>query len=200
MATPVLSAELRSINKDGTLTQIRKSGRVPGVVYSKGKDTKEIVLDSKEIKKTLSIYGSSMKIGLDIQGEKKFSVIKEIQKGIIKDELLHIDFQTLDENEKIKMLMPIYISNREKVETTDRVIQQNINEMEIQTYPKYLPDKIEIDAIKLKYQDSLTIEDLDIFENKNIEISEETDNVIASLVYTTSAVEIEETTEEETVL
>lgn len=200
MAAPVLSAKLRNVNKGDTLTKIRKSGKVPGVVYSRAENTKEILLDSKEIQKILSKYGPSTKIGLEIEGEKKFSVIKEIQREIMKNELLHMDFQTLDENEKIKMVMPIHIYNREKVETSDQVVQQNINEVEIQTYPRYLPEKIEIDAMKLKDKDSITVEDLDVFRNENIEVMENSDNIIASLVHTTGMTQIEEPAEDTQIL
>lgn len=196
MAAPVLSAKLRNVNKGDTLTKIRKSGKVPGVVYSRGEETKEVLLDSKEIQKILSKYGPSTKIGLEIKGEKKFSVIKEIQREIIKNELLHMDFQILDENEKIKMVMPIHISNREGIETSDQVVQQNINEVEIQTYPRYLPEKIEVDAMKLKDKDSITIEDLDVFRNENIEVMENNSNVIASLVHTTGMTQAEESEED----
>lgn len=103
-----------------------------------------------------------------------------------------MDFQELDENEKIKVAMPIQIINREKVESSVKVIQLNMTELEIQTYPKYLPEKIELDAIHFKNKDTLTIGDLSITQNENIEILEDKDKVIASLAYASRDIQTEE--------
>lgn len=192
MATPVLNVELRNINGKNKVPKARKAGKIPGVVYSRGETTKQILLDEKEMQKILSKYGQSMKIALNIEGERTFAVIKEIQRESIKNQLLHADFQTLDENEKIKMIMPIQIINREQVESSVRFIQTNISEVEIQTYPKYLPDKVELDATDLNTKDVLTISDLNIGQNENIEILEDKQKVVASFAYASSEAEVED--------
>ncbi len=192
MATPVLNIELRNVKGKNKVLKTRRSGNVPGVVYSRGEKTKEISLNEREVEKILSRYGQSMKIALDLEGKRSFAIIKEIQRGNINNEILHIDFQTLDENEKIKIQMPIQIINREEVESSVRFIQININEVEIQTYPKYLPDKVELDATKLNEKDVLTIGDLDIAENEHIEILEDREKVVASFVHISSGAEVDE--------
>lgn len=189
MATPVLAAELRKAKGKNQMLQVRRSGHVPGVVYSKGKKTKQVLLNEREINKLLSMYGQSLKIALNLEGEKSFAIIREIQRGSVNSEILHVDFQSLDENEKVKVQMPIQVINREAVESSVRFIQLNMNEIEIQTYPRYLPDKIELDAKILNEQDVLTIGDLDITSNEHIEILEDKGKVIASFVYAPTKVE-----------
>lgn len=197
MATPVLKAEIRNAIRKSETIKARKAGKVPGVVYSRGADTKEILFDEKEMLKTLSRFGQNVRIGLNLEGEKNYVIIKELQRGSVNRELLHVDFQTLDENEKIKMVMPIQLINREEVETSAQFVQMNINEIEIQTYPKHLPDRIELDATKLKEKDALTVADLSIGENEHIEITEDKDSVVASMTYAQSASEIDEDKAEE---
>ena len=69
-------------------------------------------------------------------------------------------------------------------------MQMNMNEVEIQTYPRYLPDKVELDATKLNEKDVLTIADLDIAENEHIEILEDREKVIASFAYISNKAEV----------
>lgn len=182
MATPVLNAELRTATGSINSTQARKAGKIPAVVYSRGADTKEILLDERETMRVLSRYGQNVRMGLSLEGEKSYVIIKDLQRGIVNNQkLIHVDLQTLDEREKIRMVMPVLLINREDVETSSKFVQLTVNELEIQTYPRYLPDRIELDASKLSEKEALTIADLNIGEDENIEISEEMDRVIATL-------------------
>ena len=98
---------------------------------------------------------------------------------------------------KIRMTLPIHVINREEVETSSQFVEIFLNEIEIQTYPRYLPDLIELDASKLKEKENLTVADLNIGEDENIEILEEKDKLIAILTLAEDMVEeIEEEVEE----
>ncbi len=189
MATPVLNAEIREATGKGASREIRRAGKIPGVVYSRGADTKELLFDEREVLRVLSTFGQNARISLNLEGEKNFVIIKELQRGIIDKKVIHIDFQTLDESEKIRMVMPIQIINRENVETSSQFVEMFLNEIEIQTYPRYLPDKIELDASKLRDVENLTVADLDIEESENIEILEDEDRLIATLTIVEDMVE-----------
>ncbi|SDL30381.1 50S ribosomal protein L25 [Natronincola ferrireducens] len=193
MGTPMLKINLREATGKNKVAKDRREGNIPGTLYSKGKDTKSVYLKEKEMEKILSLQGISGKVGLSLEGEKTYAIIKEIQRGNLKQDLLHVDFQTLDENQKIKLTVPIHILNKEKVETSYEILQVQLNEVEIQTYPRYLPEKIEVDAVKLKEQDYLTLADLNIVEDENIEILNDMNSIIANIVYANKA---EEPTEE----
>ncbi|SET75502.1 LSU ribosomal protein L25P [Natronincola peptidivorans] len=197
MATPMLKGDLRNATGKNKMSKQRREGTVPGVVYSKGKDTQSIYLKAKEIEKLLSRYGTSSKIGLDLDGKKTFAIIKEVQKNMVKNTLLHVDLQTLDENEKIRLTVPIYLMNKEKVESSSEILQVQLNEVEIQTYPRYLPEKVEVDASKLKEQDNLTLEDLNIASDENIEILDDINSVVATIVHASKQEEEEEEESEE---
>lgn len=197
MATPVLNAEIRKTTGKNEARKARKSGKIPGVVYSRGADTKEILFDEREVLRMLSRFGQSARISLNLEGEKNFVIIKELQRGIVDRRVIHIDFQTLDEKEKIRMTLPIRLINREEVETSSQFVEMYLNEIEIQTYPRYLPDRVELDASKLKEKDALTIADLNIGEDENIEITEEKDRIVASITLAESMEEEVEEVEEE---
>ncbi len=186
MATPVLNAELRDATGKSKTSELRAEGKVPAVVYSRGANTKEVALDERETLRVLSKFGQNVRMNLNIAGEKGFVIIKDIQRGAVNKKILHMDFQTLDENEKIRMTLPIQLINREDVESSSQFVQLVINEIEIQTYPRYLPDKVELDAAKLKDNGVLTIADLNIDQDENIEISDEKDRVIATLTEVTA--------------
>src|SRR5690554_4031192 len=100
MAAPMLKAEVREVTGKNKMSKERRKGNIPAVIYAKGKDTQPIYLNAKEMDKILYQYGMSAKIGLDLNGEKTYVIIKEVQRNTLKSGLLHIDLQTLDENQK----------------------------------------------------------------------------------------------------
>lgn len=193
MATPMLKVETREATGKNKVSKERRNGTIPAVVYARGKDTQTVYLNAREMEKIISQYGMSTKIGLDLNGEKTYAIIKEVQRNTLKSNLLHIDLQTLNENEKIKMTMPIYIINKEKIESSSEILQIQLGEVEIQTYPRYLPDKIEVDATKLKEQDNLTLADLSIAADEHVEILNDINSVVATIVYASKNEEVEET-------
>ncbi|GAB6086023.1 50S ribosomal protein L25 [Alkaliphilus crotonatoxidans] len=194
MATPQIQAFKREMVGKNSVAKERKSGKVPAVVYSRGKDTQLIYLKERELEKLLSQYGTSLRLGLNFEDVTTFAIIKEIQRDNLKNQLLHLDLQTLNEHEKVRLTLPIYITNKEKVENSDRILQIQTPEIEIQTYPKYIPERVEVDAKLLLEKDNLTVSDLLLAANEYVEILTDKQAVIASLVYTTK---LEQPVEEE---
>lgn len=184
MATPVLEAIARETVGKNPISKERRIGKVPAILYSRGKETEKVFLNEKELEKILAQYGVISRVGLDYNGERLYAVIKEIQKEAIKQQLLHVDLQRLNENEKVRLTLPIQISYKEAVESSSQIVQLLLSEVEIYTYPRYLPEKVEIDARILKNKDAITIADLNIASNENIEILEDKNTIVASLVYT----------------
>ena len=62
MATPVLNIELRDFKGKNQMLKTRRSGNVPGVVYSRGEKTKKVLFNEREMEKILSRYGQSMNV------------------------------------------------------------------------------------------------------------------------------------------
>ncbi|SDY73638.1 50S ribosomal protein L25 [Tindallia californiensis] len=191
MAVPQLTLVPRETIQDKSVKAARKEGNIPAVVYSKGKPTKEVFADEKEIMRLLNEFGSNRKITLNLNGEKSFAIIKEVQKDYMKNRFIHLDLQALDENVKLSMMMNINILNRDSVEKGDYVLQVQANEVEIEMFPRHMPDSVEVDAALLRDKDNLTMADLNIATDENIEILDDKETVIATLSY------IQEISEEE---
>lgn len=192
MATPMLKVEMRENGGRRHSKRIRNQGFVPGVIYGHNKETKAIKVKEPELYRVLNRYGSKSTVTLDMNGEKVPTIIKEVQRHITKDYLLHIDFQQLSENEKVKIQVPVLITGKEKVETSSTFIQQQITELDVQCLPKHIPHSIEIDVSGLELGQSITVGD--IMNNENIEILNDDEEVIVTLISSTLN---EEDTEEE---
>ncbi|TCO72640.1 50S ribosomal protein L25 [Marinisporobacter balticus] len=185
MGKPILEVEERKRTKKKALKKLRKNGFVPAVVYGNAKETKQVQVNKRELDKILNQYSVGSSINFHIGNEMRPAIIKDIQRHITKLHVLHIDLQELDEDKKVKVKIPIYLTNKSVVESSTSVIQQQMTELEIQTYPSYLPQSIEVNVSNMQFGVPLTVGKLQIFTHSHIEVLNESEEIIALLTTAT---------------
>ena len=191
MKIPLLKAEPREKIRKTQLKTLRKEGFVPAILYSYNKKTRHISLGKKDLDRILDEYGVGSSVQLEVDGEKRAAIIKEIQRHITKEYVLHMDFQELDENKKIRVKIPLRTINKSAVESSISVLQQQKIEVEIQTYPKYLPQLIQVDVSKMKFGEPIFIKDLSIYKDENIEVLEDGEEIVVLLAMSTKVESLE---------
>ncbi len=190
----ILTAEKRETGSTTALKKLRVDGMVPAIVYGKHSENRAIKFFANEIKRFDDSMAPGSSMNIKIGEEEILVIIKEIQRDAVKRHVIHIDFQELTAGEKIKVKIPVHVFNRSAVEVGNRVVQQQLQEIEIETLPKYLIQTIEVDCKLLNDTDSITVADLPIYTNADIEVFEDPEEVVVSLVIVTRA---EVDTEEE---
>jgi len=133
-------------------------------------------------------------VNLEIDGEVIPTIIKEVQSDQMSKNVIHVDFQHVSLDEKVKISVPIVLRGREKVENNDRIIQQQLSTLEIQCYPKDIPEEIEADAEILAKEETLTVGDLEILKDERIEVLHAPEEIIAIFTY---AAQYDESAEED---
>ncbi|WP_151410604.1 50S ribosomal protein L25 [Anaerococcus sp. Marseille-P9784] len=195
MADLVLNANKREAIGKNKVNKLRAEDIVPGVVYAKNEDNINVQVISKDFDRILRQAGTSTIITLDIDGENKDVLIKEYQTHPYKNQFLHVDFQAINQNETIRVSVPIVLIGRDDIEIAQSVLVQNLDTVEVECLPKYIPQTADVNVADIQIGDNKTIADLDIFANENITILGEEDEVICSL-QEVSEEEISEETEE----
>ncbi|SKC84855.1 50S ribosomal protein L25 [Maledivibacter halophilus] len=183
MSKLALMGEMRDSTKKKSLKALRREGYVPGILYGRNIENKNIKIRENDLKRTFNYCNVGSKVELNIGNEGILTLVKNIQYHAVKGNIIHIDFQELTKGEKIRVKIPIHLTNKSSVESNTMVVQEQLKEIEIQTLPEYLPDNIEVDACVLDSKESITVADLDIYNNKDIEILSEPEQVIATLAY-----------------
>ncbi|WP_296141180.1 50S ribosomal protein L25 [uncultured Anaerococcus sp.] len=181
MADLVLNANNREVTGKNKVNKLRAEELIPGVVYAKGEDNLNVTVTSRDFDKILRQAGTSTIITLDVDGENKDVLIKDYQTHPYKNQYLHIDFQAINQNETIRVSVPVVLLGREDLKVDQAVLVQNLDTIEVECLPKYIPQIAEVDITEFEIGDNRTVADLDIFGNENITILEEEDEVICSL-------------------
>lgn len=183
MSKPVLVAQIRERTKKKGLRALRNEGFVPAIVYGSNVESKNIKIQKNEVERVLNKCEIGSSVELNINSDNTLAIIKDIQRHIVKQNVLHIDFQELTKGEKVRVKIPVHLINKSAVENSTLVVQEQLKEIEIQTLPKYLPQSIDVNASILKDKDAIKVSDIDICNDENIEILSDTEQIIALLAH-----------------
>lgn len=197
MAAIKVQVEKRTGLGKNKVNKLRQDDLIPGVIYTKGEETEHIQVGRRDLEKVYRAAGTSTLIDLDLDGEVAPVLIKEIQTHPFKNEYLHVDFQKLDMSETVKLTIPIALTGKEYIKEQDATLVQQLDELEIECLPKDIPETIEVDVSGIDFNNPIHVGDLDIFNNEDITVLREADELVANLVAVAEEEEEEDELEEE---
>jgi large subunit ribosomal protein L25 len=191
-----LIAEMRDDRGKGASRRLRRQGKVPAIIYGAGREPRALMFDHNKVLRELenaSFYSSILTI--KVGDESRAAIVKDIQRHPAKKIILHIDFQRIVEDEKIRMQIPIHFLGEEDaigVKIGGGSVSRLMTELEVSCLPKDLPEFLEVDISELELDQMLHVSNISL--PKGVEISEivlEQDQAIVSIA------EIKEVIEEE---
>ncbi len=158
-----VSAALRKAQGTGASRRLRKSGRVPGIVYGDG-DPILIDIDHNNLFHALrkEAFHASV-LTLDVDGNKQPVLLRDFQMHPFRQQVQHIDFQRVSLDKKIHMKVPLHFVNAEispGVKQSGGIISHVINELDIACLPADLPEFIEVDLSGMAVGHTLHVSDL----------------------------------------
>jgi len=199
-----LIAEIREDQGKGASRRLRRSGKVPAIIYGAGRPPRQLAFDHNRVIQQLeneSFYSSILNIKV---GEKsQAAIVKDIQRHPAKSIIMHMDFQRIVAGEKIKMNVPIHYLNAEEsigVKQEGGSVSQLVNDVEVSCLPKDLPEYFEVDIAELKLNEMLHLSDIKVPDGVEIpELAQgpEHDHAIVSIQLIKVVEEVEEAEVEE---
>jgi len=144
---PTIDVEKREEFGSRTSRRLRKSGRVPGVVYG-GSDGECINFsaDARELRRVL--VGAGALIDLKVGGDTKPVIVKDTQQHPVRGHLLHIDFLEVRLDEKIQTTVPLHAEGGEEAPGVKEggVLELPTHLLNIEALPTDIPEAITVDV------------------------------------------------------
>jgi len=181
----VLSVTKRETGHRSTLTQLRKGGAIPAVIYGYKLDSTPISISAKEFKKSIQKNGQNSVFSLDLEGKKVNVVVSEVQQCSLKDEVNHVDFLAINMAEELEAEVPIKLVGQSVGVSEGGILMQPNLELKVKVKPAELPDSIEVDISSLKVGESLTV--AEIRNQTPVEVISEDDYLLVTIVAPVSA-------------
>ncbi len=173
----VLKAEKRNV-VGKQVRALRRTGKLPAVIYGHRIDPMAIMLDAHESNLILSRASSTALVNIQVDSKEYPCLVREKQRNFIKGGLIHVDFQAVSLTEKISAMVGIELDGESPAaKNFGATLIQNLTEIEVEALPTDLPERYVVDVSKLaEVGDSLLVKDLEVSDK--VEILTDLDEVI----------------------
>ena len=190
MATQKLTAEARSDTGKGASKKMRRGGRIPAVLYGKGREGMSLSLEGLDVSHFLATPGATtniLKLEINEGGKnlQKDVLIKKVQKHPFREEILHLDFLEVAMDQEISVMVPIEVVGESKGVKEGGILEMKRRELEVVCLPDRIPNTLAIDITELEIGDAVHVEN--IAPPEGVKISFESNFTVLSVV--TPAVE-----------
>ena len=200
MNTTTLEVNWRTSLKKNKMGAIRSRGDIPAIIYGKGTEPTPISLNRVQLEKLYrGDHGRNILLNLVIKGEKETKEINVISYQFdvdpVSGELIHVDFLTVHEGEKVDVKIPITFTGTSPGVRMGGIIMQKIKLLKISSIPKNIPSALVLDLSTMQLGDITFVRDLDTKDKFDIRNSER--EMVVKIHQPRGAAEDEEEEEEE---
>jgi large subunit ribosomal protein L25 len=158
-----LEANRRERTSKGAVKQLRRQGRVPGIMYGYKVDPTPVDVDALELYHALHTEaGMNALLLLTIEGDSEphLTVARDLQRHPVRRDTLHVDFLAVDKDSPISVEVPVHTINEEETEDDQGVLNQILYTVPILVRPLDVPNYFELDLTGLAINDVRRVEDL----------------------------------------
>jgi len=153
---------------------------VPAVLYGQDIENLTLTVNAKDLKKIIKNHGRNVLINLKVNDNENTVMLREIQKSIIKDDIIHADFFKISLKEKIEVTVPIVLLGDAVGIKDGGILQNQLRELSVKVLPTEIPDTIEIDISNLEFGEAVAVKDVEVAPE--IELLNDPDEIIASVI------------------
>ncbi len=158
----VLQATKRTIGSQSTLTNLRRQGKLPAVVYGYNTESIPIILDYKETAKAVQNQGRTSVFQIEVEGKRVNAILNEVQRCALKGLVKHVDFLSINMSEELEVDVPIVAVGESAGVKEGGILTQPVRDLKIKVRPSEMPEQIEVDVSSLGIGDTLSVRDLKI--------------------------------------
>lgn len=146
--------------------RLRRTGRIPAVVYGLDAEPLPVSVDYSEARVALTgDAGLNALLNLTIDGNDQLCLVKDVQRHVVRDEVSHIDFIRVDPNADIETEVPlVLVGEAREVNNVSGMVDQALFSVVIATKPTSIPNEIEVDITEMQVGDTIRVEDLKLPE------------------------------------
>ncbi|KRA14435.1 MULTISPECIES: 50S ribosomal protein L25/general stress protein Ctc [unclassified Lysobacter] len=174
MSEHIIKATGRNVEGKGASRRLRRAASIPAIIYGGKAAPQPVQLDHEKVwLASQNEWFYSSILTLDVDGKSESVLLRDMQRHPFKQIIMHLDFQRVDENQAIRVAVPLHFLNEDKSpagKSADVVVTHELNEVEVSCLPKDLPEFLEIDLSALSVGDIVHLSEIKL--PKGVEIPE----------------------------
>jgi large subunit ribosomal protein L25 len=178
----VIEGGLREETGKGPNRQLRRSGKIPAVLYGHKNEAVALAVDPKDIFRILhSDAGENTIFGLNVPGRERLNcLIKEYQLEPISHSLLHADFYEVAMDETLEVKVPLETEGESYGVKTEGGLMDIVHrELHVECLPGDIPESIVVNVTALKIGDLVRVRDIVVSDK--IKILDDPETVVVAI-------------------
>ena len=180
------NAKKRDGQGTGASRRLRRTGRVPAIIYGGEGPPQSIDIDHNELFQLLrkeAFYSSVLNANVD--GAKETCLLRDVQRHPYRQVILHADFQRVDATHKLHQKVPLHFINADiapGVKLGGGIVQHVMTDIEVRCLASDLPAFIEVDLKDMTAGHSFHISQLALPKGVEAALHKGEDPVVATIL------------------
>ncbi|HEV3114988.1 MAG TPA: 50S ribosomal protein L25 [Candidatus Binataceae bacterium] len=155
-----INCEKRELGTKGQVRALRRTGKVPAIVYGRKRSATPIAVAVANLKASVTTDASQRLLKLkaaesDLDG--RHVIIKDVQRAPISGDLLHADLYEVDLTAKLQVTVPLRFQGRPKGVADGGILQPLVRTIDVECLPTDIPESIDVDVTELGIHDVIHI-------------------------------------------
>ena len=136
-----IEAEPRTEFGKGASRRVRRAGRVPGVMYGHGAESRHFTLPEHDL--MIALKTPNALIRLEGLGRATLALPKAVQRDAIRGDIEHVDLIEVRSGEKVTVEIPVRVSGNV---FPGGVLDQQLVQIAVEAEATHLPDGVNVDV------------------------------------------------------
>ena len=151
--------------------RLRRTGRVPAVVYGIGSRPTTLSVDQLELRRILVAGGRNALIDLAYDGEPKLAVVKDLQVHALRHDVTHVDFMLVERSARLTVDVIIeFVGEASQAIDEGAVVQQIMSTLTVEAPVTAIPTSSEADISSVSLDTTLRVGDLRLPEGVTTDV------------------------------
>ena len=178
-----IKAAPRQGSGKGVARTLRREGKVPAVIYGRGREAEALAVDTFELTRLLSeIAAATTLVDVTVEGRAPVkALIREIQRNPVRPtDIIHLDLYEVHADEKIVVEVPLHFTGiPEGVRNFGGVLDQTMHSLSVRVLPANIPEFLEVEVTPLNIGQSIHVGELNF---PNLEIMSDSRATVCTVV------------------
>jgi large subunit ribosomal protein L25 len=175
----VLTAEPRTEWGSRPAGRLRRSGRVPAVVYGLGTETLEVAVPARELGHILA-GGANTLVTLKVDGDDALTLVRQVQRHPTRGDLLHVDFVRVRRDVAVAAEVALHLEGEPAGVRDGGLLEQLVFQLPIEAKPQDIPHEITVDVSALEIGDQIRLEEISL--PPGVAVTIELETLVAQVV------------------
>jgi len=167
MERQTLEAFERKDLKKGAAGRLRRSGKIPGIMYGSHEPKALAVLHSEFEKKFHTVSENTI-ITLEMGKEKHDVLVKDYQEDLLRGFITHIDFYEIEQGRVLRTNIPVELIGVAPGVREGGLLEERLHEIDVECLPKDIPETFKVNVESMNIGDTIHVSDLEVPEGVKI--------------------------------